>query len=92
MVYSIEEAIDRMSDDQENFIIGGGSIYAQFLPLAHKFFLTRVHRDFDADIFFPEFDIDEWKEIYHEEHPEKEPEKLGFSFFIYESKKNHLPK
>ncbi len=89
MVNSIEEAIDRMSEDQENFIIGGGSIYGQFLPLAHKFYLTRVHRDFDADIFFPEFDIDEWKEVYHEEHPEKEPEKLGFSFFIYERKKNH---
>ena len=83
-VGSIQEAIDLMSDDRENFIIGGGSIYAQFMPLAHKFYLTRVHRDFEADIFYPEFDLNEWREVYREEHPEKEPEKLGFTFLIYE--------
>ncbi len=84
MAGSIQEAIDKMSEDKENFIIGGGSIYGQFLPLADKFYLTRVHCDFDADIFFPDFDIEDWKEVYHEEHPEKEPNNLGFTFLIYE--------
>ena len=84
MAGSIQEAIDKMSEDKENFIIGGGSIYGQFLPLADKFYLTRVHCDFDADIFFPDFDVDDWKEVYHEEHPEKEPNNLGFTFLIYE--------
>ncbi len=86
MAGSIKEAIDFMSEEHENFIIGGGSIYGQFLPLAHKFYLTRVHRGFEADIFFPEFDIDEWDEVFHEEHPEKEPESLGFTFLVYERK------
>ena len=84
MVGSIKEAIEKMSEGRENFIIGGGSIYGQFLPLAHKFYLTRVHRDFEADVFFPDFDISDWKEIYREEHPEKEPDKLGFTFLIFE--------
>ena len=84
MVGSIKEAIDKMSEGRENFIIGGGSIYGQFLPLAHKFYLTRVHRDFEADVFFPDFNISDWKEIYREEHPEKEPDKLGFTFLIFE--------
>ena len=91
MVSSIEEAIERMSECQENFIIGGGTVYRQFLPLAHKFYLTRVHQDFDADIFFPEFDTQDWAEIFSEDHPEKEPEKLGFSFYIYERKESKLP-
>ena len=84
MVGSIQEAVDKMDDEKENFIIGGGSIYSQFMPLAHKFYLTRVHRDFEADIFFTEIDLNQWNEVYREEHPEKEPEKLGFTFLIYE--------
>ena len=86
MAGSIDEAIGQMSENQENFIIGGGSIYGQFLPLAHKFYLTRVHKDFEADIFFPEFDLDDWTEIFREDHPAKDPEVLGFSFHIYERK------
>ena len=46
IVGSIEESIEKMSDEKENFIIGGGSVYRQFLPLANKFYLTRVHREF----------------------------------------------
>jgi len=84
VVSSVSEAIDKMSDTGENFIIGGGSVYRQFLPLAGKFYLTRVHREFDADVFFPEFDIREWKEVYREDHPEKDPENIGYSFIIYE--------
>jgi len=86
MVGSIEEAIKMMQDDDENFIIGGGMVYRQFLPLSHKLYLTRVHREFEADIFFPEIDSSEWKEIYREDHPEKDGVKLGYSFLIYERK------
>ena len=61
MAYSIEEAIELMDDNKENFIIGGGMIYKQFLPLANKLYLTRVHQSFDADTFFPEINMDEWQ-------------------------------
>lgn len=86
MAGSIEEAIEKMSEAKENFIIGGGSIYSQFMPLAHKFYLTRVHKDFEADVFYPDFDLSEWREVYREDHPEKEPDNLGYTFFIYERK------
>ena len=33
MAYSIDEAIDLMDEQEENFIIGGGSVYSQFLPI-----------------------------------------------------------
>lgn len=84
VVGSIEEAISKMKEGEENFIIGGGSIYGQFLPLAHKFYLTRVHRDFEADIFFPDFIESEWKETFREEHLSNKPEILGYTFLIYE--------
>ena len=60
MAYSIEDAIGKMDVEKENFIIGGGSIYRQFMPLAQKLYITRVHRNFEADTFFPEISPDEW--------------------------------
>ncbi|MDR2063863.1 MAG: dihydrofolate reductase [Candidatus Nomurabacteria bacterium] len=47
--------------DEEIFVIGGGSVYAQMLPHAQKMYLTEVDgADKDADVFFPEFDKSEW--------------------------------
>ena len=62
MAYSIDEAVSLCDPDGENFIIGGGSVYRQFMPLADRLYLTLVHKDFDADTFYPEINFDEWIE------------------------------
>ncbi len=67
MVFSIEEAIEAVKDEPEAFVIGGGMIYRQFYPLAGKLYLTLVHRDFDADVYFPEIDFREWAELSRED-------------------------
>lgn len=61
MAYSIEDAVEKMDAEKENFIIGGGSIYRQFMPFAQKLYITRVHKDFEADTFFPEISPDVWR-------------------------------
>ena len=61
MAYSIDDAIAKMDDVQENFIIGGGSVYRQFLPHADKLYITWVHKSFEADTFFPEIDLSLWE-------------------------------
>ena len=68
MAYSIEEAIQLMDPLEENFIIGGGSVYRQFLPLAQQLYLTIVQKDFEADTFFPEIKYDEWTTEGREDH------------------------
>lgn len=71
-VYSIEEVIELIKDEPIAFIIGGGMVYRQFYPIAGKLFLTVVHRDFEADTYFPTIDFGEWKEVYREDlHDEK---------------------
>jgi dihydrofolate reductase len=65
-VYSIEEALDKCPDDQECFVIGGASVYRQFLPLASTLYLTRIYKLFDADTFFPEINPEKWEEISRE--------------------------
>lgn len=61
MARSLEEAVAIAGDSDECFVIGGGMVYAQFLPLAGKLYLTRVHHSFEADTFFPEIDFSQWE-------------------------------
>jgi dihydrofolate reductase len=60
-VYSIDEAIKACPENEESFIIGGAMIYQQFFPKADKLYITRIHKSFEADTFFPEILEDEWK-------------------------------
>ena len=65
-VYSIDEAVEVVRNEELAFVIGGGMIYRQFYPIAGKLFLTMAHQDFEADIFFPEINFNEWKELSRE--------------------------
>lgn len=62
------------------FIIGGGSIYKQFLNEANKIFLTLIDGKYEADTFFPNF-YNDFKEINRESHIEQ-----GYIFIDYERK------
>ena len=56
---SLEHAIElsKQADCKEVFVIGGGEIYRQVLPIADRIYLTRVHTNFPtADTFFPSID------------------------------------
>ena len=67
MAGSIEESITLAGTNEECFVIGGGMVYKQFLPLAGKLYLTQVHASFEADTFFPEIDFSHWKALAREE-------------------------
>lgn len=85
--YSIQDALEKADADKENFIIGGGTIYRQFLPLADKLYLTHIHKDFEADTWFPEIQFDEFELIAEEHHAEYLIETgFEFSYQIWERK------
>jgi len=83
-VYSVEEALNYCNDREESFIIGGGSVYRQFLPLANKLYLTLVHKDFEADTFFPIVDTEQWKLIERTDCKPDETNDFSYSFLVYE--------
>lgn len=86
MAYSIEDAMNKMDTSKENFIIGGGSIYKQFMPLANKLYITRVHKDYDADTFFPEISLVEW-ELTSEQHVTDDPQNdFTYTYEVYNRK------
>ena len=84
VVNNLEDAIDAAKTDAQPFVIGGGEIYKQALPLAHRIELTRVHENFEADTFFPEIDSKHWKETSNTYHNKDEKHKYAFSFLTYE--------
>ena len=65
---SPEAAIEAAGDVPEIMVIGGGHIYTQFLPLADRIYLTRVHAEVEGDAFFPEVDEREWDAVASEAH------------------------
>jgi dihydrofolate reductase len=80
MARSIGEAVQLAGTDYECFVIGGGMVYAQFLPVAGKLYLTQVHGSFEADTFFPEIDFSQWKEGYSEKVEEGEQNQFGHTY------------
>jgi dihydrofolate reductase len=84
MVGSIQEAVNLCSETEESFIIGGGSVYRQFLPLCNKLYITMVDKDFEADTFFPEIDTSVWKLVEKEDHDAMDELGFSYSFLIFE--------
>jgi dihydrofolate reductase len=65
------------------YVIGGGEIYKQTLPLADELLLTEVDASPDGDAYFPEFDHSDWEETFREFHPKDEKHEHSFSFVNY---------
>lgn len=52
---SAEEVLAVCADTPQDAlcVIGGGTVYARFLPHTHRLALTRIEQIFEADTFFP---------------------------------------
>lgn len=85
--YSVEDALSKCEEGKEVFVIGGGSVYRQFLDIADKLYLTHVHKDFDADTFFPDIDPEEWIEAEREDHERPGEVDFSWSYVTYIRKK-----
>ena len=85
VVFSIDEAIEKVNHENEAFVIGGGTIYRQFYPFAGKLYLTLVHKNFEADTYFPEINFAEWKETSRENFYDEKNE-FEYSFLKLERK------
>lgn len=82
MAHSIEDAMSMCDSQEECFVIGGASVYRQFLELADKIYYTKVNDSFDADTYFPELDSSKWL-LISEEPGTLHPEGLDYSFQVY---------
>lgn len=87
VVNSMQEALNKAKEanDAEPFIIGGGEIYRLALDnnLVNRIYITRVHKHYEGDTFFPELNKN-WKLISSEKYLADEKHICDYSFEVYE--------
>lgn len=74
-------------NQQEIFVIGGAEIYAMALPVATTLYLTEIHKTYEGDAYFPDFDKNDWQEISRRPHPADNRHETAFDFVEYERKR-----
>ena len=88
VVNSIEEALEEVKkyDTNDVYIIGGASIYKQFLKYCDIAHVTKIDYAYQADTYFPNLDEnDEWELVGDSE--EQTYYDLEYRFLKYERKK-----
>lgn len=70
LVSSVESALDasRKSGTEYAFVIGGATIYDQFLAYADRLVLTEIHDPYEGDVYFPSVDWTAWREVQRDSH------------------------
>ena len=84
IVHSVKEAAKAAADypADDVFVIGGASIYRQFLPLCDTAYVTKIDDAYDADTYFPNLDeAPDWELL--EESDEQTYYDLTYAFTTY---------
>lgn len=82
---SVEEAAELAKSAERCFVIGGGSIYAQMLPLCDEAYITKVHVTPESDTFFP--NLDEKEDWYLAETLQSGEENgIAYEMLLYKRK------
>lgn len=89
VVPSIDAALTaRPGNEDEIFVIGGASIYAQTLARADRLYVTLVAAEVVGDASFPPFDWGDWRELSREDCPADARHRFAYSFVTLE---RHIP-
>ena len=85
IAHSIDEALSIAVDNNEEecFIIGGGTIYEQTKYLWDKLYITEVETELEGDIFFPSINLQEWNLFSEESHKADEKNRYNYTFKVY---------
>jgi dihydrofolate reductase len=82
-VKDISEALALLSDEDDVFVLGGASVFAQMLPLVQRLYLTIVHAQVEGDAYFPAFDQADWHLLSSELHDQDDAHAYAFSMNLY---------
>ena len=84
VVGSLRQALTIIHDVPEVMVIGGATVFEQALPLAQRVYLTLIHHQFDADVFFPLLDENTWlcSDTVHQ--PSDAKNSYEMTFYCYE--------
>lgn len=72
-----------INSDEENFVIGGATIYKLLMPYVNKLYITKINEDFVGDVYFPEIKEEEWKEISKEKGLKNDENPYDYEYITY---------
>ena len=90
MAYNLEEAMDVARKEaakagvDEIMVIGGDDVFRAVMPFAERIYLTEVHARPNADTWFKDFNLRDWREISRERHEPGPKDEYPFSFVLLE--------
>ncbi len=84
VAHSLGEALRLAESDDEPFVAGGAGLYREALKIVDRIYLTRIHREFEADTFFPEFDAAQWVVVAEEPHEPDEKNVYPYTFLTFD--------
>ncbi len=86
VAHSLEAGVTLAEEagEGELFVIGGAEIYAQTLPLAQRFYRTRVATKVEADTWFPEYDESDWQPVESQDFEQGGKNDWAFTIEILE--------
>ena len=75
-----------INSDEENFVIGGASIYKLLLPKAEKLYITEINQEFEGDVYFPKIKEEDWKVVEREQGLKDEKNPYDYEYVTYVKK------
>ena len=87
VVTSIDSAIAVAGDVEEVMIIGGASFYEQMLARADRLYLTLVDMDVAGDAWFPEYEMEDWRQVEELHHAVDEKNAQAMRFLILDRRR-----
>ncbi|WP_133136265.1 dihydrofolate reductase [Legionella rowbothamii] len=86
IIHSLEKALAATKNFPEVMIIGGEQLFNDAMAKANRLYITRVHHQFTADVFFPHIDENVWACANNVFRPHDEKNQYDMSFYMYERK------
>lgn len=79
--------VAEQTDCRELFVIGGGELFKELLPDAHRIYLTRVHTQIQGDVFFPDIDKNKFQLSWSKHLAADEKHAFDYTFERWEKGK-----
>lgn len=72
-----------ISSEEENFVIGGATIYELLMPYTNKMYITKINEEFEGDVYFPQIDEKEWNTLEKEKGLTNEQNPFDYEYITY---------
>ena len=83
VIDNVNKLEEYINSDEENFVIGGATIYKLLMPQVSKMYITKIHQDFEGDVYFPQIEEEKWQIVSKEQGVKDEKNPYDYEYITY---------